>query len=201
MLLLARAAGRPARYCEGYNMTKQGTSRINERANYYVTTQDAHGFPELYIRGYGWVSFEPTVTDAVAVTDKKTATDMLSRAGIMILAAALLVLLFSFVYPWLSHKIFIIRGRKRSPKDTVKAVMHRICKVYGIENVNTSQEVCGLVHEAAGADITETALLFDRAVYGEQMLDEHEKEKALEEYIKAYDFYREAKKRRGITNR
>ena len=167
----------------------------------YVTTQDAHGFPELYIRGYGWVSFEPTVTDAVAVTDKKSATDMLSRAGIMILAAALLVLLFSFVYPWLSHKIFIIRGRKRSPKDTVKAVMHRICKVYGIENVNTSQEVCGLVHEAAGADITETALLFDRAVYGEQMLDEHEKEKALEEYIKAYDFYREAKKRRGITNR
>lgn len=201
MVLLARAAGIPARYCEGYNMTKQGTSRINERANYYVTTQDAHGFPELYIRGYGWVSFEPTVTDAVAVTDKKSATDMLSRAGIMILAAALLVLLFSFVYPWLSHKIFIIRGRKRSPKDTVKAVMHRICKVYGIENVNTSQEVCGLVHEAAGADITETALLFDRAVYGEQMLDEHEKEKALEEYIKAYDSYREAKKRRGITNR
>jgi len=201
MVLLARAAGIPARYCEGYNMTKHGTSSINERANYYVTTQDAHGFPELYIKGYGWVSFEPTVTDGVAATDKKTATYMLSRAGIIILAAALLVLLFSFAYPWLSHKIFIIRGRKRSPNDAVNAVMRRICKVYGIENVNTSQEVCGLVHETAGADITETALLFDRSVYGEQILDEHEKEKALAEYIRAYDSYRENKKRRGITNR
>ena len=130
-----------------------------------------------------------------------TATDMLSRAGMVILAGAMLVLLFSFVYPRLSHKWFIFRGRKRRPNDFVKAVMHRICKVYGIENVNTSKEAAALVHEMSGADINDTAEFFDKAVYGDIVLSDQEKEKAMDDYIKAYDLFRESKKRRRIKSR
>lgn len=202
MVLLARSLGIPARYCEGYNMNRQDDELTFKDANYYITTQDAHGFPELYIRGYGWVSFEPTVTDSVVeTTNKNSATAMLSKAGLGILLAGLLALLFLFVYPWLSHKIFVYRSRKRSPKELVRAVMHRICKIYDIEDVNTSQEVCDLVHETTGADIAETAVIFDKSVYGDKPVDEYEKERALTEYIKAYEAFREYKKRKGITNR
>ncbi|MCR4794309.1 MAG: transglutaminase-like domain-containing protein [Ruminococcus sp.] len=201
MVLLARAAGIPARYCEGYNMTKKSNELTFKDANYYVTSQDAHGFPELYIKGYGWISFEPTITDEVIETKKGSATEMLSKAGLVILLIGLLAVLFLFVYPWLSHKIFVLRSKKRSPKELVMAVMHRICKVYDIENVNTSHEVCGLVHEASGADIEETARLFDRTVYGEKPIGEYEKQRALEEYIRAYEAFRESRKRKGITNR
>ena len=79
--------------------------------------------------------------------------------------------------------------------------MHRICKVYGIENVNTSNEAAALVHEMSGADITDTAELFDRSVYGDVTLNEQEKEKAMNEYIRAYDEFREARKRRRIKSR
>jgi len=201
MVLLARAAGIPARYCEGYFMTQKGDELTFQDANYAVTTQDAHAFPELYIKGYGWASFEPTISDAVAETQKNSATEMLSRAGVIILLGGLLVLLFLFAYPWLSHKIFVLRSRKRSPSELVRAIMHRICRIYDIEDVNTSQEVCGLVHETSGADITETALLFDKSVYGDKAVDEYEKERALAEYIRAYEAYRDSRKRKGITNR
>lgn len=203
MVLLARAAGIPARYCEGYNMTENVGGKYIADTNYTIRAKDLHGFPELYIKGYGWASFEPTVTDIAETGEKKasTATDMLSYAGLMILAGAMLVLLFAFVYPMLSHKWFIFRGKKRMPNDAVKAVMHRICKVYGIENVNTSKEAAALVHEMSGADITDTAELFDRSVYGDVTLNEQEKEKAMNEYIRAYDEFRESRKRRRIKSR
>ncbi|MBP5578938.1 MAG: transglutaminase domain-containing protein, partial [Ruminococcus sp.] len=203
MVLLARAAGIPARYCEGYNMNHNEGGRFIDSTNYSIRAKDLHGFPELYIKGYGWASFEPTVADIFEKGEKKasTATDMLSYAGLMILAGAMLVLLFAFVYPMLSHKWFIFRGAKRSPNDAVRAVMHRICKVYGIENVNTSKEAAALVHEMSGADIKDTAELFDRAVYGDAALSEQEKEKAMNEYIRAYDEFRESKKRRRIKSR
>lgn len=204
MVLLARAAGIPARYCEGYNMTERNTNKnsIITGADYVIRENDAHGFPELYIKGYGWTDFEPTISDGVvAKKEKQTATDTLSSAGIIILAGAMLVFLFALVYPWLSHRLFILICRKRSPNDAVKSVIHRICKVYDIESFNTSQETAVLVHEISGADITDTAELFDTAVYGDNALDERQKEKALDDYIKAYEAFRESKKRRRITSR
>ena len=78
--------------------------------------------------------------------------------------------------------------------------MHRLCRLYGIENVNTSNEAAALVHEISGADIADTAELFDRTVYGDAALNEQEKEKAMSEYIRAYDMFRESKKRRRITS-
>ena len=197
MVLLARSIGIPARYCEGYNMTQRvEKGNIHENTNYSISTKDAHGYPELYIKGYGWLDFEPTMTDNVPVQEKSSATDMLSRAGLIILAGAMLVMLFVLMYPWLSHKFFILMSRKRSPEDTVTAIMRRLCKLYDIENVNTSQEARRLVQETSGADISETAELFERAVYGEEKLDPTEKERALAEYIRAYDAFRETKKRR-----
>lgn len=199
MVLLARAAGIPARFCTGYFMTKLDEGSTN---HYHVFESDGHAFPELYIKGYGWVSFEPTRTDSVDEEKKdSTATGMLTKAGIIILAGLLLSILFAMLYPWMSHKLFLMRNKKRLPNDTVKAIIHRVCKVYDIDSANTSQEVGKTVYERTGSDLSYTAELFDRSVYGGETLDPLEKEKALNEYIRAYEAFRETRKKNRRTNR
>jgi transglutaminase-like putative cysteine protease len=56
MVVLARAAGLPARLAVGYF---SGTyDEANHR--YIVTEADAHSWVEIYFPSYGWVDFEPT---------------------------------------------------------------------------------------------------------------------------------------------
>lgn len=53
-VLMARAEGIPARYVQGYYVRKEDTNEVT------VTTNMAHAWPEAYIDGVGWLSFEPT---------------------------------------------------------------------------------------------------------------------------------------------
>jgi transglutaminase-like putative cysteine protease len=56
MVVLARAAGLPARMAVGY-----ATGYYDPvRAEYVVTEASAHAWPEIYFPGYGWIEFEPT---------------------------------------------------------------------------------------------------------------------------------------------
>lgn len=56
MVVLARAAGVPARLVVGY------AGGVADPANdrYLVTEANAHAWPEVYFPGYGWIEFEPT---------------------------------------------------------------------------------------------------------------------------------------------
>lgn len=56
MVVLARAAGLPARLVIGF---ASGTYDYAQ-ARYVVTQADAHAWPEIYFPDYGWVEFEPT---------------------------------------------------------------------------------------------------------------------------------------------
>jgi transglutaminase-like putative cysteine protease len=56
MVVLARAAGIPARLVTGY----AGGSYDPNRALVVVSEADAHSWAELYIPGSGWIEFEPT---------------------------------------------------------------------------------------------------------------------------------------------
>ena len=56
MVVLARAAGIPARLSIGYL-----ASTYDEESNQYIVTADqAHSWAEVYFNGFGWVTFEPT---------------------------------------------------------------------------------------------------------------------------------------------
>lgn len=56
MVVLARAAGLPARMVVGY-----ATGRYDmANGRYIVTEADAHAWVEIYFPGYGWIEFEPT---------------------------------------------------------------------------------------------------------------------------------------------
>jgi len=54
MVVLARAAGIPARLVTGY------AAGHLVGGHFVVTTADAHAWPELWIGGRGWLTFEPT---------------------------------------------------------------------------------------------------------------------------------------------
>ncbi|HEX3028957.1 MAG TPA: transglutaminase-like domain-containing protein [Clostridia bacterium] len=60
MVLLARSAGIPTMYNAGY-LTADSA---NKDGNILVRAKDAHAFPELFIKGWGWKVFEPTVSSA-----------------------------------------------------------------------------------------------------------------------------------------
>ncbi len=56
MVVLARAAGIPARFVTGY---ASGTYDIKLR-RFIITQADAHSWAEVYFPGIGWMPFEPT---------------------------------------------------------------------------------------------------------------------------------------------
>ncbi len=56
MVVLARAAGIPARYVVGYIAEHYDPAQ----GLYVVTADEAHAWAEVYFPGYGWVAFEPT---------------------------------------------------------------------------------------------------------------------------------------------
>jgi transglutaminase-like putative cysteine protease len=56
MVVLARAAGLPARYVAGY---ASGTYDYS-LGRYVVTEAQAHAWAEVYFPGHGWIEFEPT---------------------------------------------------------------------------------------------------------------------------------------------
>jgi transglutaminase-like putative cysteine protease len=66
MAVLARLAGIPSRVAYGFTPGTQELSGV-----WQVTTHDAHAWPELYFRGFGWLRFEPT---PVGSTGQGTAT-------------------------------------------------------------------------------------------------------------------------------
>ncbi|GAB3880749.1 transglutaminase domain-containing protein [Kibdelosporangium lantanae] len=56
-VVLARAQGFPARVAYGYTMTNKDHLKGD---TYQVKTGDAHAWAEVNLKGYGWVTFEPT---------------------------------------------------------------------------------------------------------------------------------------------
>lgn len=69
-VILARMAGIPARYAEGYVLLKDDFSEENLTKNdtYKIGIKDnrAHAWAEIYIDGIGWIPYEFTPSSAVA---------------------------------------------------------------------------------------------------------------------------------------
>ena len=58
MAILARCAGIPARYVEGYMLPPKPIEPGS--STYMVSNMQAHSWVEVYFEGYGWLPFEPT---------------------------------------------------------------------------------------------------------------------------------------------
>lgn len=80
MVVLARAAGLPARMAVGY---AQGTWQPEAHA-WLVTEAEAHSWVEIYFPGRGWVVFEPTAgREAIERTDILPAPEILPETAVL----------------------------------------------------------------------------------------------------------------------
>jgi len=80
MTVMARSIGLPARLASGYSQGEYD----EERGVFRVRGTNAHTWPELYFPGYGWIEFEPTVSEAPLIRpelDEEAAVDQASRGA------------------------------------------------------------------------------------------------------------------------
>ena len=66
-VMLARMAGIPARYCEGYMVDLAESTSLKKTDDAYtleILDSNAHAWMEVYLAGWGWIPFEFTFTDA-----------------------------------------------------------------------------------------------------------------------------------------
>lgn len=75
-VILARMAGIPARYSEGYVLLKDDFNKNNLTDNYTyqieIKDNRAHAWAEIYIDGLGWIPYEFTPSAAIALNNNET---------------------------------------------------------------------------------------------------------------------------------
>ncbi len=162
MVLLCRAAGLPARYVQGYSMSEM--SDAYEETNYVIRVRDAHAYPEVYIAGYGWLSFEPTVAsqqmEEIAVAENR----YVMVWGFVILGIALLAGGFLLMLPRIRERLFRRRLKKLDTKSAAAAVFRRMRTIMDCGESVTVMELFD-----CSAVFCEDAVLFmqlDAVLYG-----------------------------------
>jgi hypothetical protein len=137
MVVLARAAGLPARLVTGYAPGRYDPGN----ATFIVTAADAHSWVEVYFPDYGWIQFEPTggqspiarsideiIQPAEPVPQSTEPAPAVRVEGSWISMLALLSglsLLFLGGYAaWLAYDGWSLK--RRSPSGTVTALYQRL---------------------------------------------------------------------------
>ena len=145
MVLLCRRAGLPARMATGFNLNQLYDTQISAdhqtvRTNYVIKMRDSHAFPEVYISGYGWVSFEPTVA-ADEVSTGIAENLNVARWGYVLLALTLIVIGIWRGLPYLRETQFRRRLPGMEPCAAASAVFRQMRRTLQMEDSATVQEL------------------------------------------------------------
>ena len=201
--LLAKAAGLTVRYVEGFVMQKSE----NNDTLYYIYTDNAHAYPEVYIPGAGWQIYEPTPADLTAPREssenQERETDPLAILFTAVIAVAVIgiFILLVILSPKIAEGMFRLKIRF---SDSDKAVI----LLYNRHALNMERkfgESCRALTPEQLRDYTEsrTALSleplikpFVKTCYGGIKPDSTEKFGAFDCYRIQYTAIRKAKKRK-----
>ena len=170
--LLARAAGLTVRYAEGF--VPQAGDEPREGI-YYITTENAHAYPEVYIPGAGWVRYEPTIANLSGGTGENRNNDMdyytfLFTAIVVTLGIGIFVLLL-ILKPRINESLFRLAVRFRDNDSAVKMLYNRHTKMagarYGVNSsAMTAEEVSLLTEEKTGISLEPLSASFTEICYG-----------------------------------
>jgi len=213
MVVLARAAGIPARLAVGY---VGGT--YDEENDYYVITADqAHSWVEAYFPEYGWVTFEPTAGRA-AIQRQTEAIDLpefereirfteekIQLSGLEILGWSILGLIVVSVVAfliWLRVDVFVLR---RQSIDKAFAKLYRrllwLGRMLGVASGITqtplefSRELQGRLNllqaehrmleylEKTGKNIESLVVLANKAAYSAEAADAFDRARGVDLWI------------------
>ena len=126
MTLMCRSIGIPAKYVTGYYASEKN----KETGNYIIREKDAHAFVEVYIAGYGWMSFDPTPASNVEETKEENTSGMSLPAYIRLLAIGSGILTIIFLskggFRYFEEKWwFIIFRLTKSQKQLEKLILRQ----------------------------------------------------------------------------
>ncbi|MBQ3842909.1 MAG: hypothetical protein II820_09490 [Ruminiclostridium sp.] len=163
MTLMCRELGMTARYCEGFLIQRSETNT----GYWYVTTEDAHAFTQVWIDGYGWTSFDPT--------SNTTDNGYFDMTFIYVGAAAALIALFGVLFTVMRprikearyiHRIKTLRGAAQKSAIYIK-INDMINRYAGnSENTMTPTDTAEKCAELFGTDITDFIGKYESSVYG-----------------------------------
>lgn len=143
MTLLCRSAGLPARYVQGYNMAERYHSErgANGReTNFVIKVRDAHAFPEVYIAGYGWLSFEPTVaSDEIAAGAAENQNVM--RWGYVLLGLCMIAFCVRMSLPYVRERRFRRSLLRMTPRACAAAIFIRMRRTLHLSDSATVWEL------------------------------------------------------------
>lgn len=203
MTVLARASGLPARYVEGFVADEWDP----DTGNYLIREKDAHAFTEVYISGFGWMVFEPTVgmresnsrlnTFFIGLFD--TVEGIISGIWMFITVMPLWVKLLFIPYiamillmlTWLFFRLRRSAWKKKVLKtkgsQAVSMIFAKISRVLKeidleIKRHETPSSYANRVLEASGLDLLEFTDKFNKFKYGGLDPDEETILSALEKY-------------------
>lgn len=203
MVLLARACGLPARYVEGFIANEKDS----KTGQYIIREKNGHAFPEVYIAGYGWMVFEPTVGMTESDSDfylflknvggkiQEVVSHVASLINILPfwvktlfipLAAAALILMFS-AFIRLREKMWKKRmgriGKKQALEETFARIVHLLEKInLDIKNHETPSVFAKRISEEGGVALVGLSDAFNRARYGGIEPSDEDMKKAAEAY-------------------
>lgn len=145
MTLLCRSAGLPARYVQGYNMSERYRSERSangRETNFVIKVRDAHAFPEVYIAGYGWLSFEPTVA-ANEIAAGAAENQNVMRWGYILLGLCLLACGIWAVLPYIRERHFRRSLLHMPPRACASAIFIRMRRTLHMPDSATVRELSG----------------------------------------------------------
>lgn len=187
-VLLARAADLPSRYTTGFLMTEPMSDGY-----YAIRDKHGHAWAEIYISGYGWMTFDSTPAsdesdDGMGGTEQnvdpmETMWVVFIIAGIGVLLAILIIIFM----PKIKEGIFrIIFSLSKGEKKIVR-LYKRTSKLLGKKSGEKTEaystvELCELAKEKFGYDISPVTKLTEKVCYGKIPAEKNETEKSFECY-------------------
>ncbi|MCL2053653.1 MAG: transglutaminase-like domain-containing protein [Oscillospiraceae bacterium] len=195
--LMARGAGLTVRYAEGYNLTRRENSE-----SYMITTETAHAYPEVYIPGAGWVTFEPTVADLTGRANGGNVNiDAVTALATIVstLIVGLFIITFFLLKPILTEAAF--RFKIRLAKGGKAAIMlharhsAQISKLFSIDTKPlTAEQTFHHAKELTGEASSPLLSAFTKACYGDEEIGDNEKVAAFDCYKAQYKLLKQRRK-------
>lgn len=202
--LMASSVGLPVRYAEGYTMELYAENAENAQfTGYVVKEKNAHAFPEVYISGTGWMTFEPTVP--AQQENSNVSYNLTVRQyiilGIFVLLGIGTALFVVFLLPGISEKHFRKKAAVIAPEKAVVLMYNRMLsqihrRMKADTSVMSAGYVTGFCKQILNTDISRLRSAFERACFGEKSISEEERTNALVCYEQVSEAIGHIKKRR-----
>lgn len=188
--LLARAAGLNVRYVEGF---VPGAGEDPEPGIYYIYTENAHAYPEVFIPGAGWVRFEPTISNSIGGRGSGNDSDNTDSYLAIVFTAIIAVIgiglffLMIILAPKVSEAVFRIRVSVSDSDKAVRLLYNRHLMALGaryeIDPLPlTAEEASELTEKNTGISFSPVAEPFTASCYGGRPVSGDEKAGAFECY-------------------